>query len=123
MPLGQLAQIAVTVKDVEAAVKFYRDILGVPFLFDAPPKLAFFNCGGVRLMISQPEGVGEGNSALYFKVDDIAAEHHRLAGLGVHFIEEPHMIARLPDREIWLAPFHDPEGNLLSLMSEPPIAH
>jgi len=123
MPLGPLAQIAVTVNDVDSAVKFYRDILGLPFLFDAPPKLAFFNCGGVRLMISQPEGVREGNSALYFKVDGIAAEHQRLAAAGVHFVEEPHLIARLPDREIWLAAFHDPEGNLLALMSEPPITH
>jgi methylmalonyl-CoA/ethylmalonyl-CoA epimerase len=72
-------------------------------------------------MISEPEGVAPGNSALYFKVDDIAAEHQRLVAAGVHFLEEPHLIARLADREIWLAAFHDPEGNLLALMSEPRI--
>jgi len=122
MPLGPLAQIALSVKDVSAAVTFYRDVLGVPFLFEAPPKLAFFDCGGTRLMISEPEGVpAQGNSALYFKVDDIQAEHARLSAAGVPFAEPPHRIARLADREVWLAAFHDPEGNLMALMSEPPI--
>lgn len=123
MPLGQLAQIALTVKDVSAAVKFYRDTIGLPFLFEAPPKLAFFNCGGIRLMVSEPEGVtASGNSALYFKVDDIRGEYDRLVGAGVTFAEQPHRIARLADREIWLAAFHDPEGNLLALMSETPLS-
>jgi methylmalonyl-CoA/ethylmalonyl-CoA epimerase len=123
MPFGQLAQLAVTVRDVPGAVHFYRDVLGIPFLFEAPPKLAFFDCGGVRLMISEPEGVpNSGNSAIYFKVDDIAGEHRRLTAAGVKFAEEPHRIARLADREVWLAAFHDPEGNLLALMSEPAIS-
>lgn len=122
MPFGQIAQIALSVRDVGGAVHFYRDVLGLPFLFEAPPKLAFFDCGGVRLMISEPEGVpNTGNSAIYFKVDDIRAEHQRLAAAGVHFAEEPHRIARLADREVWLAAFHDPEGNVLALMSEPPL--
>lgn len=123
MAFGRLAQLALTVRDVSSAVHFYRDVLGIPFLFEAPPKLAFFDCGGIRLMISQPEGVpSTGNSALYFKVDDIHGEHQRLASAGVKFAEEPHRIARLADREVWLAAFHDPEGNLLALMSEPPVS-
>ena len=120
--LSQLGQIAMTVADLERAVAFYRDILQVPFLFQFPG-LAFFNCGGVRLMLTKPEGaeppsVPASNSVLYFKVADIQAEAQSLVSRGVKLEGEPHLIAKLPDHELWMAFFRDPDRNLLALMSE-----
>jgi methylmalonyl-CoA/ethylmalonyl-CoA epimerase len=110
------------VHDVDRAVRFYRDALGVPFLFAAPPRLAFFDCGGVRLMLSTPEtGFDHPGSVLYFAVDDIKEAHDALQARGVVFSGEPHKIATLADREVWLAEFRDTEGNSLALMSEPRI--
>jgi methylmalonyl-CoA/ethylmalonyl-CoA epimerase len=110
------------VHDVDRAVRFYRDALGVPFLFAAPPRLAFFDCGGVRLMLSTPEpGFDHPGSVVYFAVDDIAEAHARLTARGVTFSGEPHKIATLADREVWLADFQDTEGNTLALMSEPKL--
>ncbi|MEQ1575469.1 MAG: VOC family protein [Vicinamibacterales bacterium] len=120
MGLSRIAQIAVTVRDPERAVRFYRDTLGVRLLFEAPPNLAFFDCDGVRLMIAPAKGAFEPpGSILYFAVDDIRARHQELAARGVAFKTEPHMIAKLPDREVWLADFEDGEGNTLALISEP----
>ena len=117
--LSQLGQIAINVEDLERAVAFYRDALQVPFLFQFPG-LAFFDCAGVRLMLSKPEG-GEIHgraSVLYFKVADIDAEARNLASRNVKFEQPPHLVARLPDHELWMAFFRDPDGNLLALMSE-----
>lgn len=122
MPVGlsRIHQISMRVHDVDRAVRFYRDALGVPFLFAAPPQLAFFDCGGVRLMLSTPEpGFDHPGSVLYFAVDDIAEAHAALKTRGVVFNTEPHKIATLADREVWLADFKDSEGNTLALMSEP----
>jgi predicted enzyme related to lactoylglutathione lyase len=118
--LRRIHQIAVTVQDVERATAFYRDALGMPLLFRAPAGLSFFDCGGVRLMLSLPEGAEtpRGNSILYYGVDDIEAAHGTLVRRGVRFIGDPHVVARLPDREVWLAEFRDSEGNVLALMSE-----
>src|SRR5687767_15707349 len=108
------------VHDVDRAVAFYRDALGLPFLFAAPPNLAFFDCGGVRLMLSTPEpGFDHPGSVLYFAVDDIRQSYDTLTARGVTFSGEPHKIATLADREVWLAEFSDSEGNSLALMSEP----
>ena len=117
--LSQLGQIAMHVADLERAVGFYRDILRIPSLFQFPG-LAFFDCGGVRLMLTRPEGSERpgGNSVLYFKVSDIQAESRALASRGVKLEGEPHMIAKLPDHELWMVFFRDPDGNLLALMSE-----
>lgn len=107
-------------RDISRATEFYRDTLGLRFLFSAPPQLAFFDCDGVRLMLSVPEA-GEFDhpgSILYFRVSDIAGAYADLAGRGVRFRDQPHCVARLPDREVWLAAFDDPEGNTLALMSE-----
>ena len=121
--LGRLKQISMRAHDVGRAVRFYRDVLGVPFLFEAPPRLAFFDCHGVRLMLSTPEpGFDHPGSVLYFAVDDIQAARTHLAARGVTFRSEPHKIATLADREVWLADFEDSEGNTLALMSEPPLA-
>jgi methylmalonyl-CoA/ethylmalonyl-CoA epimerase len=118
--LARLHQISMRALDIDRAVRFYRDTLGLPFLFQTPTGLAFFDCAGVRLMLSLPEpGFDHPGSVLYFGVDDIQASHERLAGRGVTFRSAPHRIARLSDREVWLADFEDSEGNVLALMSEP----
>ena len=118
--LGRIHQIAMRIHDIDRAVAFYRDALGLPFLFAAPPNLAFFDCGGVRLMLSPPSpGHDHPGSVLYFAVDDIEAMHRTLTGRGVTFSEAPKKIASLPDRDVWLAAFADTEGNPLALMSEP----
>lgn len=118
--LSRIHQISMRVHDVDRAVRFYRDALGLPFLFAAPPRLAFFDCDGVRLMLSTPEpGFDHPGSVLYFAVDDIVASHAALTARGVTFGSAPHKIATLADREVWLAEFQDSEGNTLALMSEP----
>jgi len=115
--LSTLGQIAMNVKDLARATTFYRDSLRVPFLFEAP-SLAFFDLGGVRLMLSPPEGPDHAASVLYFKVDDIAAARAALVGRGVAFVDEPHVIADMGTYTLWMTFFHDSEGNLLALMSE-----
>lgn len=115
----RIAQIAVTIRDLDRARTFYRDILGLTWLFDAPPGLSFFQCGETRLMLSQPEGPETaGNSILYYAVADIAAAHEALRTHGVLFEEEPRCIARVGGKDVWLAICRDSEGNLLGLMSE-----
>ena len=120
--IQRIHQISMRTTDTARAVAFYRDTLGLKLLFQAPPQLAFFDCGGVRLMLSpaEPEFDHQG-SVLYFAVDDIKAAHSALAAAGATFRTEPHMVAKLPDREVWLADFLDSEGNVLALMSEPKI--
>ena len=122
MGIGRIHQISMRAHNIERAVRFYRDALGLPLLFTAPPGLAFFNCGGVRLMLSRPEpGFDHPGSVLYFYVDNIAESHQQLGSRGVAFRSAPHKIATLADREVWLADFDDSEGNVLALMSEPRI--
>jgi methylmalonyl-CoA/ethylmalonyl-CoA epimerase len=121
--LSRIHQISMTVHDLDRATRFYRDLLGLPFLFAAPPRLAFFDCNGVRLMLSTPEPQFDyPGSVLYFAVDDIRGTYASLRTRGVEFGSEPHKIATLTDREVWLAEFRDTEGNTLALMSEPRIA-
>jgi catechol 2,3-dioxygenase-like lactoylglutathione lyase family enzyme len=120
--LSALGQIALTVSNIDAAIPFYRDQLGLPFLFAAPPKLAFFDLAGIRLMLSEPEAQETlENSTLYFKVDDIQATYETLRGRGVVFEESPHLIATMGSTELWMAFFRDPSSNLLSIMSEIPV--
>ena len=120
--LSRIHQISMRVHDVDRATRFYRDLLGLPFLFAAPPGLAFFDCNGVRLMLSTPEpGFDHPGSVLYFAVDDIETMYESLKSRGVQFGAAPHKIATLADREVWLAEFGDTEGNALALMSEPRI--
>ena len=118
--LRGVRQIAYVVHDVPAAVRFWRDALGARLLFE-PPGMAFFDVGGLRVMLSRPSKpeFDHPNSILYFAVDDIREMHARLVSRGVVFRSEPHVIARLPDREVWMAFFDDTEGNTLALMSEP----
>ena len=121
--LGELGQISLTVSDLDKAVAYYRDVLGLKHLFTAPPGLAFFACGALRLMLSRPEKPAEGNSnsTLYFKVLDITAAHKILKARKVKFEADPHLIAKMPDHELWMAFFRDPDKNLLALMCEKPL--
>ena len=117
--LDRIGQIAINVKDLARAVRFYRDTLGMRFLFEVP-NLAFFDCGGVRLMLGRAEKpeFDHPGSVLYYKVADINATFAALKGRDVDFIDEPHLIARMPDHDLWMVFFRDSEGNTLALMSE-----
>lgn len=118
--LSTIGQIAIPVKDLDRAVAFYRDSLGMRLLFQAPPGLAFFECGGVRLLIEVPS-VAEFRhpaSIVYYRVDDIQAAHATLVARGVNFRDEPHLVAKMPDHDLWMAFFGDGEDNTLALMSE-----
>ena len=118
--ISRIGQIAINAHDVERAAAFYQDVLGLKLLFKAGPGLAFFDCGGVRLMLSRPEKpeFDHPSSILYFAVPDIQAAHARMKESGVKFEDEPHLIARMPDHDLWMTFFRDSEGNLLGLMSE-----
>jgi predicted enzyme related to lactoylglutathione lyase len=122
MQIERIGQIAIPVHDTDRAIAFYRDTLGLRFLFRAGPTLAFFDCGGVRVMLDKPEGgAADHSSVLYFSVADIKAAYAELQQKGAEVAREPHMIARLADREVWMAFFHDPDRNIMALMSEVPI--
>jgi predicted enzyme related to lactoylglutathione lyase len=118
--LSEIGQIAITVSDVPKATVFYRDVLGLKFLFAAGPNLAFLAAGSVRIMLSVPEGAGEAgkNSILYFKVADIAAAHAAIVARGAKPASEPRLVAKMPEYELWLSGVRDPEGNIVELMSE-----
>jgi catechol 2,3-dioxygenase-like lactoylglutathione lyase family enzyme len=118
--LNEIGQIALTITDLDRAVAFYRDILGLKHLFSAPPGLAFFAAGNLRLMLSRQENEDSErfSSALYFKVSDIEKVHEGLESRGVKFEAAPHLVAKMPDHELWMAFFRDPDRNLLALMCE-----
>jgi methylmalonyl-CoA/ethylmalonyl-CoA epimerase len=115
-----LGQIALTVGDVGRATTFYRDVLGLRFLFAAGPNLAFLAAGDVRLMLSTPQGHGEPgkNSVLYYKVTDIAATHAAIVARGAKDERAPQLAAKMPDHELWIGFVRDPDGNLVGLMEE-----
>ena len=116
--LSAIGQISLNASDLERAKRFYRDALGLRHLFDAPPKMSFFDCAGIRLLIGEPEdGKWQPGSVLYFQVADIREAHGTLAARGVEFIQPPHMVTRLPQGELWMAFFRDSEGNTLALQS------
>jgi len=118
LQIGSIGQIAIPVTNLEHAVEFYRDSLGLKFLFQVP-NLAFFDCGGVRLMLDVPEDSGERRSSvIYFKVNQLEETYRSLSSRGVVFEGKPHLIARMPDHELWMAFFRDPDRNLHALMSE-----
>lgn len=120
LSLTTIGQVALTVEDVERATAFYRDALGMRYLFSAGT-MAFFDCDGVRLMLGEPEKEGATHSSiLYFRVDDIGAAHRALAGRGVTFVHEPRLIHAAADHDLWMGFFQDNEGNVLALMSEVP---
>lgn len=115
-----LRQIAVTVSNVESALGFYRDVLGLDFLFSAGPDLAFLDASGVRLMLSTPQGSGAvaANSVLYFTVGDIVATYAALLARGATGEREPQLAAKMPDHDLWIGFLRDPDGNLVGLLEE-----
>jgi methylmalonyl-CoA/ethylmalonyl-CoA epimerase len=116
--LNDIGQIGLTVRDLARAKNFYQNTLGMPSLFDTGT-MAFFQCGTIRLMIGLAEDASPpGGTILYFKVRDIEAVHCELEGQGVAFVEPPHLVARMPNHDLWMAFLKDPEGNTLGLMSE-----
>ncbi len=118
--LGEIGQIGLTVKDLAQSTEFYRDVLGMRFLFDAG-NMAFFQCGSVRLMLGTAEAGKEGpvgGVILYFKAESIEGVCAELANRGVHFMQEAHLVARMVDHELWMAFLKDPDGNVVGLMEE-----
>ena len=122
--LSRIGQIFVNVHDLHRAITFYRDTLGMTFLFQAPPNMAFFDCGGIRLMLGVPDrpDLDHPASIIYYKVDDIERVYETFNARGVHFETKPHLVAPMPTYDLWLADFRDSENNLLALMSEVPRA-
>ena len=114
-----IGQIAIRVRDVQRATGFYRDVLGLNLLFEIP-QAAFFDCGGIRLMLAPAEEprFDHPASIIYYRVPDIHEAHRALAARGAFFEREPHMIARMPDHELWMAFLHDDSDNVLALMCE-----
>ncbi len=126
MTLSTIGQIAFVVRDIDASTAFYKDKLGIPFLFSAPPKLAFFDLAGIRLMLAEPENDSEThkigtNSVIYFKVDDIESTFETIKERGVEVAEKPHRVAVLGAVELWMAFFRDLDQNLIGVMSEVPV--
>lgn len=119
LALTSIGQVAINARDLARAVAFYRDTLGIPLLFQIP-QAAFFDCGGVRLMVGVAEAPEHDHPAsiLYYRVSDIRAAHEALQASGVRFEDEPHLVARMPDHELWMCFFRDSEENLLALMEE-----
>ena len=119
--LARIGQIAINAHDVDRATAFYRDVLQLPHLFRAG-QLSFFDCGGVRLMLDKAEKpeFDHPSSILYFQVGDIQAAHRRIKAAGAKFEDEPHLLARMPNHDLWMTFFRDSEDNLLALMSEVP---
>ena len=141
LTLSTIGQIAIGVSDIDRATAFYRDSLGMRFLFSAPPSMSFFDCDGVRLMLTVPEGgpdepesdyvadlaasddhprtIAHGN-AVYFTVPDVRQATETLRSRGVRFVGEPHVIHRTDTYDLWMSFFTDPDGNTLALMAEVP---
>jgi methylmalonyl-CoA/ethylmalonyl-CoA epimerase len=117
--LSHIGQIAINVRDSDRATAFYRDKLGMKHLFSAG-KLSFFECDGVRLMLSPPEKpeFDHPSSILYFKVDDINQQYEQIQSRGVKFEDKPHLVAPMPTYDLWMTFFRDSENNLLAMMSE-----
>jgi len=122
--LSQIGKISVNVHDLERAASFYKDTLGMKHLFTVPPKMAFFDCAGIRLMLAIPErpDLDHPSSILYFEVPDIESAHKVLQSRGVHFETKPMLVAPVATHDLWLAEFRDSENNVLALTCEKPKA-
>jgi catechol 2,3-dioxygenase-like lactoylglutathione lyase family enzyme len=118
MAVGALGQVHVSVRDLDRSVQFYRDVLGMKFLFQVPGQpMAFFQSGDVRLYLGTPETPEFASKCvLYFRVDDLDAEYARLGGLGVAFLDEPHVVHRDGSGELWMVFLTDPDGHQIGLM-------
>ena len=121
--LSSIGQIAISVSDIDVATAFYRDTLGMRFLFSAPPGMSFFDCDGVRLMLTLPEqgrDESKSSSVIYYTVEDVQQATETLKSRGVRFIGEPHIIHSTDTYDLWMSFFTDPDGNTLALMAEVP---
>ena len=120
MFIENIGQLAINVKDLSRAKTFYRDMLGLRHLFDAGPHMTFFDCGGVRLLleIARDPQFDHPSSIIYFRVADIEASFQAMTAMGLVFEQKPSLIAPMPDHDLWMAFFRDPENNLMALMSE-----
>ena len=121
--LSKIGQIAIGVSDIDRATEFYRDTLGMRFLFSAPPGMSFFDCDGVRLMLTLPEqgrDESKSSSVIYYTVEDVQPATESLKSRGVRFIGEPHVIHSTDTYDLWMSFFTDPDGNTLALMAEVP---
>ena len=120
MLIQNIGQIAINVKDLSRAKAFYRDVVGLKHLFDAGPHMTFFDCGGVRLLleIARDPQFEHPSSIIYFRVTDIEASFQAMTAMGLDFEQKPSLIAPMPDHDLWMAFFRDPENNLMALMSE-----
>lgn len=118
--LSEIAQIALTVRDVAVSLPFYRDVLGLEFLFSPSPTLAFLRAGDIRIMLSTPQGAGTvgGNSLLYFRVADIDDVYRAIVARGAAAERPPQLAAQMPDHALWIGFVRDPDGNLVGLMEE-----
>jgi len=118
-----VTQLLIPIDDFERGVTFYRDVLGLTLLFAAPPQMAFFQCGAVRLLVGvTPAGQNvQRGSQIYFGVKDIQSVYSSLSAKGVQFKAPPHAVSRSATSEVWLAEFVDADGNQLALMSEAPL--
>ena len=116
----RIGQIAITVADVEKALAFYRDVLGLEFLFAPTPELAFLRAGETRVMLATPQGAGAvgANSILYFAVEDIERAYERFVSLGAAGERAPALTAKMPDHELWIGFLRDPDGNIVGVMEE-----
>ncbi|HUR96246.1 MAG TPA: VOC family protein [Gemmatimonadales bacterium] len=119
-PLG-IGQVAIPVGELQRSIGFYRDVLGLRLLFQAPPGLAFLDCGGVRIMLTESKAEElAAAGVIYYRVADLDAAYLSLRARGAAFVDAPHRIARLPDHELWMAFLRDPDDHLLALMAERP---
>lgn len=118
--VSDIGQIAITVSDVSQALVFYRDVLGLEFLFSPAPALAFLRAGSVRIMLSTPQGAGAvgANSVLYFEVNEIENVFTAIAERGAQVERPPQLAAQMPDHALWIGFVRDPDGNLVGLMEE-----
>jgi catechol 2,3-dioxygenase-like lactoylglutathione lyase family enzyme len=121
--LGAIGQIHVSVTDVDRSVAFYRDVLGIPFLFRVEGQpMAFLDCDGVRLYLGLPESPEfHSNALLYFVVQDLDEAYSALRERGVQFRDSPHLVHRAGSSELWMTFFTDPDGNNLALMADKPV--
>ncbi len=118
--LDEIGQIAVTVSDLARSKDFYQNVLGMRFLFDAG-SMSFFQCGKIRFAIgASSESPSPSGTILYFRVPDIQEAHSRLAANGVDFLQDPHLVAKMPDHDLWMAFLSDPDKNPIGLMCETP---
>ncbi|NQV50960.1 MAG: VOC family protein [Candidatus Marinimicrobia bacterium] len=121
--IEKVGQIAIAISDLETSVKFYRDTLGLELLFEVPPGLAFFNCGGIRLMLTTPHGLEHDHktSVVYYQVSDLQVATATLKQRGVTFEREPAFVAKMDQHNLWMGFLRDPDQNLVGLMAEIPF--